>query len=99
MKQALIWGKKGEQVRRKDQVALLRLGERLWRCTEPPRNATEDIATNVPCQSRCALTIAAWGKLIFVPNKVVAARRGASWDDREPPVTRTSSGPAAELPR
>ncbi len=98
MKQALTCGEKGGLLRRKGQVALLRLGER-ERCTEPPRNATEGIARDVHCQSRCAASFVAWRKLIFVPNKVVAARRGALWSNREPLLSCTSSGPAAELPR
>jgi hypothetical protein len=51
------------------EVALLRLGERLWRCTEPPRNATQGTGWEAGVNSKSPCAVWRWTKLIFAPNK------------------------------
>jgi hypothetical protein len=51
------------------QVAWLRFGERRWRCTEPPRHATEYRVGTRIVNLKGGSASWRWRKLIFVPNK------------------------------
>ena len=63
--------------RRKSQVALLRFGERPWRCTKPPRNATEGIGQSIQCQSERFGSFVALEKTDLSSQPVVAPELAA----------------------
>jgi len=83
--------------RGRSQVALLRFAERPWRCSEPPRNATEGIVLDAACQFKTASSLVALEKTDLCSKPVVGARRSPRRVFGEPHIVRMLLDPAAQL--
>jgi hypothetical protein len=81
----------------RSQVALLRFAERPWRCSEPPRNATQDNDANTRCQSQEGSRLVALEKTDLCPNQSLH-QKSLSYYLPSRTSVRTSVSCVAQLP-